>query len=169
MCGLEDPKVYWEFSGLLAKLEKTEEALELCEKVLTFEPQNTEALMLKVNLLLRLKNVGKKKEAIRILRKLVRVTPKDREIRQRLAVELHNQKKYKEAERHFQLLLKESERMKMVLVVILSGITTLFGLCPSVGAQETKDDTFVILMAARNAASGGFIDKAILGISGWRG
>ena len=62
--------------------------------------------MLKVNLLLRLKNVGKKKEAIRILRKLVRVTPKDREIRQRLAVELHNQKKYKEAERHFQLLLK---------------------------------------------------------------
>jgi tetratricopeptide (TPR) repeat protein len=49
----------------------------------------------------------KRKEVIRILRKLVRIAPKDRELRLWLAVELHNQKRYKEAERHFQLLLKE--------------------------------------------------------------
>src|SRR3990172_12615061 len=51
--------------------------------------------------------------------------------------------------------------MKIVLVVILSGITTLFGLFTSVSAQEKKEEAFVILMAARNAAKGGLIDKAI--------
>ena len=54
-----------------------------------------------------LARVEKRKEVIRILRKLVRIAPKDKELRLWFAVELHNQKRYKEAERHFQLLLKE--------------------------------------------------------------
>lgn len=54
-----------------------------------------------------LARVEKRKEVIRILRKLARVAPMDKELRLWLAVELHNQKRYKEAERHFQFLLKE--------------------------------------------------------------
>ncbi len=54
-----------------------------------------------------LARVEKRKEVIRILRKLVRIAPKDKELRLWFAVELHNKKRYKEAERHFQFLLKE--------------------------------------------------------------
>ena len=54
-----------------------------------------------------LARVEKRKEGIRILRKLVRIAPEDKELRLWFAVELHNQKRYKEAERHFQFLLKE--------------------------------------------------------------
>lgn len=54
-----------------------------------------------------LARVGKEKEEIRVLRKLVRVVPQDGKLRLWLAVELYNQKRYKEAERHFQLLRKQ--------------------------------------------------------------
>ena len=64
MCGLEDPKVYWEITGLLAKLEKTEEALELCEKALSADPLNRETLMLKINLLVQMKRYGEARESL---------------------------------------------------------------------------------------------------------
>ena len=49
---------------------------------------------------------GKRDEAIRIWDQLVARTPADRGMRLRLAVALHNQGKYLEAERHFSVLLK---------------------------------------------------------------
>ncbi|HEY4481370.1 MAG TPA: tetratricopeptide repeat protein, partial [Candidatus Brocadiaceae bacterium] len=53
--GPDDPQLYWEITGLLAKLGKTEDAFELCEKVLSLESQNREVMMLKINLLAQLK------------------------------------------------------------------------------------------------------------------
>lgn len=49
---------------------------------------------------------GKREEAIRIWDHLVGRTPDDRGLRFRLAVALHNQGKYLEAEKHFGVLLK---------------------------------------------------------------
>lgn len=51
--------------------------------------------------------VGKKKEAIRVLNKLLKIVPEDRSLRLFLAVELHNEKRYREAEKHFVMLLRE--------------------------------------------------------------
>ncbi len=51
--------------------------------------------------------IDKKREAIEILDKLSNTFPEDRNIRSLLAVELHNQKRYMDAEEHFVLLLNE--------------------------------------------------------------
>ena len=51
--------------------------------------------------------IDKKQEAIKILKMLLNTFPGERNIRLWLAVELHNQKKYGEAEEHFVILLKE--------------------------------------------------------------
>ncbi len=51
--------------------------------------------------------IDKKKEATNTLKKLVNNFPEDRTIRLWLAVELHNQERYTEAEEHFIILLKE--------------------------------------------------------------
>ena len=59
----------------------------------------------------------KKKEAIKVLSKLIKIAPEDREVRLWLAIELHNQKRYREAEKHFAMLLKE----KPGNAVLLSG------------------------------------------------
>jgi len=50
--------------------------------------------------------IGKKKEAVKVLNMLVKTVPEDRSLRLSLAVELHNQKRYKEAEKHFVVLLR---------------------------------------------------------------
>jgi predicted Zn-dependent protease len=49
---------------------------------------------------------GKREEAIRMWDQLLRHTPEDRGLRFRLAVALHNQGKYLEAEKHFGVLLQ---------------------------------------------------------------
>jgi tetratricopeptide (TPR) repeat protein len=54
-----------------------------------------------------LSKIDKKKEAIEILEKLVNTFSEDRNMRLWLAVELHNQERYTEAEEHFNILLKE--------------------------------------------------------------
>jgi tetratricopeptide (TPR) repeat protein len=53
-----------------------------------------------------LMRIGKKKEAVRVLNRLVKTFPEDRSLRLSLAVELHNQKRYREAEKHFVVLLR---------------------------------------------------------------
>ena len=54
-----------------------------------------------------LTRIEKKKELIKVLNKLIKTAPEDRELRLWLAVELHNQGRYREAEKHFVILLKE--------------------------------------------------------------
>ncbi len=53
-----------------------------------------------------LSKIDKKKEAIEILEKLVNTFSEDRNMRLWLAVELHNQERYTEAEEHFVILLE---------------------------------------------------------------
>ncbi|MDN3515088.1 MAG: tetratricopeptide repeat protein [Candidatus Brocadia sp.] len=55
----------------------------------------------------------KKKEAIKILSKLIKIAPEDREVRLWLAIELHNQKRYREAEKHFVVLLKKNNKARV--------------------------------------------------------
>lgn len=54
-----------------------------------------------------LSRIDKKKESIEILEKLVNTFSEDRNMRLWLAVELHNQERYAEAEEHFDILLRE--------------------------------------------------------------
>ncbi|MEP9411797.1 MAG: tetratricopeptide repeat protein [Candidatus Brocadia sp.] len=53
-----------------------------------------------------LARIERKKEAIKVLNKLIKTAPEDRELRLWLAVELYNQKRYREAEKHFAVLLR---------------------------------------------------------------
>ncbi|MFQ5842756.1 MAG: tetratricopeptide repeat protein [Thermodesulfobacteriota bacterium] len=53
---------------------------------------------------------GKGEEAIRVWGRLVSQMPEDRGLRFRLAVALHNQGKYLEAEKHFDVLLEGVNR-----------------------------------------------------------
>lgn len=53
-----------------------------------------------------LARIERKKEVIKVLNKLIKTAPEDRELRLWLAVELHNQGRYREAEKHFVALLK---------------------------------------------------------------
>ncbi len=55
-------------------------------------------------------NIGKKREAIKVLNRLVKTVPEDRSLRLSLAVELHNEKRYREAEKHFVVLLKKNSK-----------------------------------------------------------
>lgn len=51
--------------------------------------------------------VEKRKEAIKVLDTMIKITPEDRRVRLWLAVELHNQQRYREAEKHFTILLRQ--------------------------------------------------------------
>ncbi|MCF6154860.1 MAG: hypothetical protein E3K36_06315 [Candidatus Brocadia sp.] len=53
-----------------------------------------------------LMRIGKKKEAVKVLNRLVKTVPENRNLRLSLAIELHNQKRYREAEKHFVVLLR---------------------------------------------------------------
>lgn len=57
-----------------------------------------------------LMRIGKKKEAVKVLNRLLKTVPEDRSLRLSLAIELHNQKRYKEAEKHFVVLLRENRK-----------------------------------------------------------
>lgn len=49
----------------------------------------------------------KRKEAIKVLNTMIKITPEDRSVRMWLAIELHNQQRYREAEKHFVILLRQ--------------------------------------------------------------
>lgn len=49
----------------------------------------------------------KRKEAIKVLNTMIKITPEDRSVRMWLAIELHNQQRYREAEKHFIILLRQ--------------------------------------------------------------
>lgn len=52
--------------------------------------------------------------------------------------------------------------MKRTLIAVILGISIFLGLMVSLHAQEKKEDeSFILLMAARNAAKGGLTHKAI--------
>ena len=60
----DDSKIAQEIAGVFAGLERFGEALELCEKILRNDPQNLEALTLKINLLVRLKKYAEARETL---------------------------------------------------------------------------------------------------------
>lgn len=53
-----------------------------------------------------LARIERKKEVIKVLNKLIKTDPEDEGLRLWLAVELHNQGRYRDAEKHFITLLK---------------------------------------------------------------
>lgn len=52
----------------------------------------------------------KRKEAIKVLNAMIKITPDDRSVRLWLAIELYNQQRYRDAEKHFVVLLKKYSR-----------------------------------------------------------
>lgn len=52
----------------------------------------------------------KRKEAIKVLNRMIKIAPEDGEVRLWLALELYNQKRYREAEKHFVVLLKKNRK-----------------------------------------------------------
>lgn len=64
VCDERDSRVALEIAGVFSGLERFEEALGLCEKALRNDPQNLEALTLKINLLVRLKKYAEAGEAL---------------------------------------------------------------------------------------------------------
>lgn len=54
-----------------------------------------------------LRRAGKRENVITVLNRMVELMPEDRGLRLQLALDLHNQGKYLEAERHFVILLQE--------------------------------------------------------------
>lgn len=60
-----DPSVVNELAGIFARMDRPEEAFEMCEKSLQYDPLNMEVLRLKVDLLLRLKKYEKALEAVK--------------------------------------------------------------------------------------------------------
>lgn len=51
----------------------------------------------------------KRKETIKVLNRMIKIAPEDGEVRLWLAIELYNQKRYKEAEKHFAMLLRQKK------------------------------------------------------------
>jgi len=95
-----------ELGWVLARAGRMEEAKVEYERVLEEKPQDKEALK---GLLDILRKLGKKDEALSVLERLVILAPEDRGLRLQLATELHNRRKYSEAEKHFAILLGEKE------------------------------------------------------------
>lgn len=60
----DDSTAALEIAGVFAGLERFEEALDLCEKILRNDPQNLETLTLKINLLVRLEKYVEAREAL---------------------------------------------------------------------------------------------------------
>ncbi|KKO18731.1 MAG: hypothetical protein DCC43_05540 [Candidatus Brocadia sp.] len=57
-----------------------------------------------------LTRAGKRKETVKVLNTMIKITPEDMNIRLWLAIELHNQQRYREAEKHFVVLLRKSSK-----------------------------------------------------------
>lgn len=93
-----------ELGWLLIKVGKFQEGQRAFEAVLKADPNNLTALRG------RLEGARKAKDhktENAVLTRLVRLSPQDRELRKQLAVALHNQGKYEEAEQHLAILMGE--------------------------------------------------------------
>ncbi len=94
-----------ELGWALIKAGKYQAGQREFETVLKAEPDNVNALRG------RLEGVRKAKDQkaeYEVLTQLVRLSPKDRELRKQLALALHNQGKYQEAETHLAILMGEN-------------------------------------------------------------
>lgn len=56
-----------------------------------------------------LTRVEKRKETIKVLNRMIKIAPEDGEVRLWLAIEFYNQKRYREAEKHFAMLLRKKQ------------------------------------------------------------
>jgi thioredoxin-like negative regulator of GroEL len=97
----------YELGWLLLKNGQTEPARKELAQVLKHDPQHLGSLK---GLLEIERKAGNKKEMLLLLEQLVALQPKDRELRMQLALELHNQERYDEAEKHIAVLLNEERR-----------------------------------------------------------
>lgn len=88
----------------LLKVGKYKEGQRQFEAVLKVDPKNANALRGRLE---GVRKTNNKKAEYEVLAQLVRLSPKDRELRKQLAVALHNQGKYDEAEKHLSILMGE--------------------------------------------------------------
>lgn len=56
----------------------------------------------------------KRKETIKVLNKVIKIKPDDQSVRLWLAIELYNQQRYREAEKHFVVLLKKKNNKELL-------------------------------------------------------
>ncbi|MFQ5901567.1 MAG: hypothetical protein ACE5IH_08435 [Thermodesulfobacteriota bacterium] len=89
-----------------AGMPDSAKVLEQYNRIMRAEPERKD-----INLLHRLVEVLKKaeknEEVVEVLNRMVGLMPEDKELRLRLAVALHLQDRYLEAEQHFVILLRE--------------------------------------------------------------
>ncbi len=101
-----------------------------------------------------LTRAGKDDEAIEVWDRLVALRPHDRSLNARLALDLHNAERYGEAEQYFRELLQRQSALGFTTARLFAGATA--------GQEtETLDETFLLLMGARNAAKAGEPETAI--------
>lgn len=93
-----------EFGWVLLKAGKYQEGQQAFEAVLKADPNNVDALRGQLEGVRKAKD---QKSEYEVLTKLVRLSPQDRELRKQLAVALHNQGRYEEAEQHLAILMGE--------------------------------------------------------------
>ena len=94
-----------ELGWVLIKAGKYEEGQREFEAVLKTDSKNANALRGKLEGARKTKD---QKAEYEVLTQLVGLSPKDRELRKQLAVALHNQGKYDEAEKHLVILMGEN-------------------------------------------------------------
>jgi len=93
-----------ELGWVLLKTGKFKDGQREFEAVLAKDPNNTNALRGRLESARKSKDL---KAEFEVLNRLVRVSPNDRELRKQLALALHNQGKYAEAEKHLGILMGE--------------------------------------------------------------
>lgn len=97
-------KAQSELGWVLMKAGKYQEGQRAFEAALKANPNNVNALRGQLEGARKAKD---QKSEYTVLTKLVRLSPQDRELRKQLAVALHNQGKYEEAEKHLAILMGE--------------------------------------------------------------
>ncbi len=93
-----------EFGWVLMKVGKYRAGQQQFEMVLKTDPNNVNALRGRLEGVRKAKD---RKAEYEVLTKLVHLSPKDRGLRKQLALALHNQGKYEEAEKHLAILMGE--------------------------------------------------------------
>jgi len=96
-----------ELGWVLLKANKLEESLAEFQRAVEDDPRHEGALR---GLLEAYRKAEHKAGALEVLTKLVALFAQDRDLRTQLAIELHNQGKFEEAERHFVILLGEDKK-----------------------------------------------------------
>lgn len=96
-----------ELGWVLLDTDKVQEAIKEFEIVLKVTPHDKNALR---GLLEGFRKTKKKQGISMALERLVTLVPEDNDLRLQLAIELHNQGKYAEAEKHLSILLGEKNK-----------------------------------------------------------